>query len=356
MGSENSKTRSRLLDATEQLMLEKGYAEVGIRSLARAAGVAPGLVLYYFRTLDDLLLAVLRRRADEELQRRRSGLADRHPLRALWDFGARSTGTTLLMEFIALGNHREVIGREIARYAEELRRLQLDALTRHCADHGLDPDELPPLVAVVLLTSISQGLVMERAIGMTTGHEETLALVERHMRRFDGGPTATPLDATHRLPYGHDQLVAARRSAVGFPDRIERTVEIAHPPQRVWTAITTAEGLAAWFGHEAGIDLRPGGAAWMKWDDGAATEMRVERVEEPTVFGFTWRINGLPEDDLRRTYVEFTLEPTGAGTRLTVVESGFAQLPADAHSAAFGGNTDGWRRELGELVAHLDAA
>jgi uncharacterized protein YndB with AHSA1/START domain len=143
---------------------------------------------------------------------------------------------------------------------------------------------------------------------------------------------------------------------VGFPDRIERIVEMAHPPERVWTAITTAEGLSAWFGHQAGIDLRPGGAAWMKWDDGASVDMRVERVEEPSVFGFTWRINGLPEEDPRRTYVEFTLEAVDAGTRLTVVESGFAQLPADAHDSAFGGNTDGWRRELGELVAHLDAA
>ena len=48
------------------------------------------------------------------------------------------------------------------------------------------------------------------------------------------------------------------------------------------------------------------------------------------MFGFTWHIYGLPEDDPRRTYVEFTLEPVGAGTRLTVVETGFAQLPEDA--------------------------
>jgi uncharacterized protein YndB with AHSA1/START domain len=84
--------------------------------------------------------------------------------------------------------------------------------------------------------------------------------------------------------------------------------------------------------------------------------MRVERVEEPTVFGFTWQIYGLPEDDPRRTYVEFTLEPVGAGTRLRVVESGFAQLPEDAYRKAYGGNTEGWARELGELVAYLDAA
>ena len=143
---------------------------------------------------------------------------------------------------------------------------------------------------------------------------------------------------------------------MGFPDRIERTVELAAPPDRVWAALTTAEGLGAWFGHEATIDLRPGGPVRMRWTDGTAVDMRVQRVEEPTVFGFTWPIYGLPEDDPRRTYVEFTLEPSGAGTRLTVVESGFSQLPEDVYRKAYDGNTDGWAKELGELAAYLDAA
>jgi uncharacterized protein YndB with AHSA1/START domain len=143
---------------------------------------------------------------------------------------------------------------------------------------------------------------------------------------------------------------------MAFPDRIERTVEIAQPPARVWAALTTAEGLSAWFGKEATIDLRPGGSASMSFDGGIVTDMRVERVEEPTVFGFTWHIFGLPDDDPRRTYVEFTLEPAGAGTRLTVVESGFAQLSEEAYRAAYDGNTSGWASELGELVDYLDAA
>ena len=143
---------------------------------------------------------------------------------------------------------------------------------------------------------------------------------------------------------------------MAFPDRIERTVEIAHPLASVWAALTTAEGLGSWFGNEATIDLRPGGSARMRWNDGPTVEMRVERVEEPTVFGFTWHIYGLPEDDSRRTYVEFTLEPAGAGTRLTVVESGFAQLPDDVYRKSYDGNTEGWAKELGELVDYLDAA
>lgn len=143
---------------------------------------------------------------------------------------------------------------------------------------------------------------------------------------------------------------------MGFPDRIARTVELAHPPARVWAALTTAEGLGTWFGDDATIELSPGGAARLSWTGGHQAELRIERVEEPSVFGFTWPIHGLPDDDPRRTYVEFTLEPAGAGTRLTVVESGFAQLPDDAHGAAFDGNTRGWASELGELTEYLNAA
>jgi len=143
---------------------------------------------------------------------------------------------------------------------------------------------------------------------------------------------------------------------MSFPDRIERTMEVAHPPGQVWAALTTAEGLAAWFGHEATIDLRPGGSAQLKWSDGHVADMRVERVEEPSVFGYTWNLEGLPEGDPRRTYVEFTLEPLGAGTRLRVIETGFAQLPEDAHRTLYDSHTQGWASELDEMVDYLDAA
>ena len=94
----------------------------------------------------------------------------------------------------------------------------------------------------------------------------------------------------------------------------------------------------------------------MKWDHGHTADMRVERVEEPAVFGFTWHIYGLPDEDPRRTYVEFTLEPSGpgdpadcGGIRLQPAAGG--RLPE-----AFDGNTKGWASELGELADYLDAA
>ena len=142
---------------------------------------------------------------------------------------------------------------------------------------------------------------------------------------------------------------------MGFPDRIERSINVAHPPTKVWQALTTAEGLGTWFGQKATVDLRVGGLAQLTFGGADTVELRIERLEPPHVFGYTWGISGLPAEDPRRTYVEFTLEPVGGGTRLTVVESGFAQLPDDRHPGAYGGNVQGWQSELDELVEYLDA-
>ena len=142
---------------------------------------------------------------------------------------------------------------------------------------------------------------------------------------------------------------------MAFPARIERTLQLNHPPEKVWAAITTAEGLGTWFGDRgAEVDLRVGGKAKLSWESGDTATITIERVEPPHVFAFTRPIYGLPEGDPRRTYVEFTLEPRDAGTTLTVVETGFAQLPGEEHKAAFEGNTRGWRSELGEHDTYLE--
>ena len=64
-GTETSKTRATLLDVTERLMRNEGYAAVSSRRVASEAGVTGALVHYYFPTLDDLFLAVFRRGAEK---------------------------------------------------------------------------------------------------------------------------------------------------------------------------------------------------------------------------------------------------------------------------------------------------
>lgn len=109
-------------------------------------------------------------------------------------------------------------------------------------------------------------------------------------------------------------------------DRIERTVELPHPVQQVWAALTTAEKLSGWFGTRAAVDLRSGGQATGWWEKQPAT-LGIHVVEPPHRLTYTRAIGGLASDDPRGTYLESTLTPIRRGTRRQVVESGFAQLP-----------------------------
>ena len=183
----NAKNRAVLLDAAERLMLEEGYAAVSSRRVAAAAGLKPQLVHYYFRTMDDLFLAVFRRRAEEGAERQARALASDHPIRALWEYSIDPRGTALTMEFVALANHRKEIRAEIARYAEQFRTQQIEALTTVLGGDGVDLGSLPPVVLSVLLTSLSRVLVMERVLGTSVGHADTVELVERWLRRLDDG-------------------------------------------------------------------------------------------------------------------------------------------------------------------------
>ena len=191
IGAENSKSRAALLDATEQIMLEEGYAAVSSRRIAQKAGLKPQLVHYYFRTMDDLFLAAFRRRAEDGLERQAQALASGQPLRALWAFGDDSTGTALTMEFVALANHHKSIRSEIAHYAELFRSRQTEALAAVMRGHGIDVERYPPVAMMLLMTSVSQVLVMEEALGMSAGHAETRALVARYLERYEATPQSS---------------------------------------------------------------------------------------------------------------------------------------------------------------------
>jgi AcrR family transcriptional regulator len=187
IGTETSTTRTALIRAAEELMLKEGYAAVTSRRVAARAGLKPQLVHYYFRTMDDLFLALYRWRVDQGLERQARALESAQPLWALWDFSRDPRGTALTMEFVALANHRKAIRAEIAASAERFRVEQLRGFQALLARYDLDPDQWPPLVGAVLMSSISRFLVIEReTLGLSIGHAETVAFVEGLIRRLEG--------------------------------------------------------------------------------------------------------------------------------------------------------------------------
>jgi uncharacterized protein YndB with AHSA1/START domain len=139
------------------------------------------------------------------------------------------------------------------------------------------------------------------------------------------------------------------------PDAITREIDIDAPPDVVWGIVTEARHLAGWFSDEAEVDLRPGGAMLLTWQGHGAYRARIETVEPPRTFAFRWVLReGQEPVKGGSTLVEMTLTPTEAGTRLKVVESGFADLSWPEHERTHyaGQNADGWTKELDELRAY----
>ena len=187
IGATDSKSRARLVEAAEALLLEEGYAAVTSRRVGARAGLKPQLVHYYFRTMDDLFVEVFRRRADANFTRFERAMAADPSLRTLWRLNADLRGAAFSVEFVALANHRKVIRAEIARYAERFRTAQLDALTAALVADGIDADQLPPIVALLVMTGLSQVLALEEALGVTAGHDATISFVQHIIEQLEPG-------------------------------------------------------------------------------------------------------------------------------------------------------------------------
>ena len=159
IGAEDSKTRAQLLDAAEQLLLEEGYAAVTSRRVAAKAGLKPQLVHYYFRTMDDLFLEVFRRRAEENLARFERAVADDGSLRDAVAAQRRPARRRL---------HRSSSSRwpTTARRSGPRSPATPSASappssrrsTTALGAAGIAEDELPPIVALLLMTGVSQVL------------------------------------------------------------------------------------------------------------------------------------------------------------------------------------------------------
>ena len=148
-----------------------------------------------------------------------------------------------------------------------------------------------------------------------------------------------------------------------MPDRIEKTIDLNVPVERVWRAVSDHRQFGAWFkvaleapfavGQEARGQITHPGYEHVTW------KAKVVAIEPPRRFAFTWHPYGIdPDIDYTKeepTLVEFRLEAVGAGTRLTLVESGFDKVPAPRREEAVRMNEGGWTQQVQNIQAHVES-
>lgn len=145
-------------------------------------------------------------------------------------------------------------------------------------------------------------------------------------------------------------------------DRIEKSIEVNAPLARVWRAISDHREFGEWFRVKLDQPFEVGapstgritypGYEHVKWN------AEIVAVEPETRLALRWRPNA---DDPDKDYskipwilVEFLLEPTKTGTRVTVIESGFSKLPDDMREKTFRSNERGWEEQMRNIKAHVE--
>jgi uncharacterized protein YndB with AHSA1/START domain len=126
--------------------------------------------------------------------------------------------------------------------------------------------------------------------------------------------------------------------------------EFHHSPQKVWRALTDPVLLTEWLLPVVALTLEPGATFTFTaqpqpgWD--GSVHCRFLEIEAQRKLSYTWRVGEID------TVVTFTLTPTVAGTRLSLVQSGFKPN----QKQAFGGARYGWKmmgRQLVDLLARV---
>lgn len=168
--------RRRILDAAERIMLRDGYAAVTSRRVEAESGLK---LHYHFGTLDDLFVAVVRRRGESNVARLADALASPEPLRAWWRLLSEPKGNGLLVELTAAGNHRPALQAETALFARENRRLQIEALESILDEYGIDRDLFPPALVAGAFQGLAFAMAHDKVAGFDTAHEEQAAAMAR---------------------------------------------------------------------------------------------------------------------------------------------------------------------------------
>ncbi len=168
-GAESSKTRAQLLHAAAQILRDEGASAVTARRLAEQVGLGRHIVHYYFGTLDELFVALMR----EEGQRTEDWLKEAaqtgDALSLLWENSWRSA--SIIQELTNLAIRHPSIAREYKIYTERFRATMASILTLYAQERDI---VLPGSAAAtaMMLQSVACTIAIELNLGITMGHQE----------------------------------------------------------------------------------------------------------------------------------------------------------------------------------------
>jgi len=147
-------------------------------------------------------------------------------------------------------------------------------------------------------------------------------------------------------------------------DRIEKQVLLRAPRAKVWRALADSQAFGQWFGVKLKGQFAPGaripGQVLHKGYEQCLFEITIERMEPERLLSWRWHPHAIdPKIDYSAeptTLVVFELKEVAEGTLLTVVESGFEDIPMARRGEAYRGNEQGWAIQMGAIEKYVGQA
>jgi AcrR family transcriptional regulator len=184
--STSTLSRLNLIKAAGELLEHEGAHAISARRVADRAGLKPQLVHYYFRTMEDLLIAVFEYATEQYFELHELAIRSTTPLRALWELNSNVPNVRRNMAFIALGAVHPNLRNHMRDSGERFRALQLREIEKIFDRVGIDKNEFPPASVAMLMSAVARTLAMEGPIGVETGHRELRQVIERFIDRVEG--------------------------------------------------------------------------------------------------------------------------------------------------------------------------
>jgi TetR/AcrR family transcriptional regulator len=192
VATSRAETEDAFLDAAERLLIEVGYAGITTRRLAEAAGANHGLVHYYFGSMEELFVRALERFTERLIARQRAMYTADAPFIEKWrtamcflEADLAAGYPKIWLELQALGWNQRDIRERIARVNTEWREVLTEAFGKAADEYGLEPRQFPVDALVSLVMTFNQGIELERLSGISEGHDQLLAWIERWLESLE---------------------------------------------------------------------------------------------------------------------------------------------------------------------------
>jgi uncharacterized protein YndB with AHSA1/START domain len=140
---------------------------------------------------------------------------------------------------------------------------------------------------------------------------------------------------------------------------IEREIHVDASPEVVFEVVSSPEHISEWWADEARFEAVPGAVGELVWGDRVHVEpMTVVEADPPRLFSFRWCFPDGLVDAANSMLVTFTLTPSGSGTTIRMIETGFREMGWEAAKLEemYHDHSNGWDMfvpRLGEYVTKL---